>query len=372
MLMFMCKPIITHAQLSTAFIHYADSSNINLNYSIISHPSLNDSANAIPVITHRYNMGFDYISYVNKKLGAWFIQGTGKWTVYNQDKTSFTQKSVYNVLSPGTDMNSFIHKSDNANVMGDYTTLDHPSINNNPNAIFLVNDLYKGTYNLKVTGIYYNANLQRWRIFNMDGSNMAVNQYFNIVVAKNGQPYGAYYHTSSASNIVDNRTALNIPSINNNPDALVFVSQIWPAGGAKNDNNVGVYYSGGKWYVYNETNGGSPTGFEMPEKAGFNIVYFLNKQTQITEQNQSTQNMNVFPNPVQHGESLNLTLEESLGNEVYISLYSTDGKCVFSAYYNNYSPGKTYSINIDNFSPGIYTMKVESENQVGTQKVMIK
>ncbi len=366
-----CLPYTVQAQNSVAFIHVADSGNTQLNSSKCNHESLNDSNSATPIFTHRYSVGLDYISYLNKKLGAWYVLAASRWAVFTQDKTTFPMKTAFNVLSPGNDMSSFIHKSDNSNVLGDYTIIDNPALNNNPNAVFLVNDLYKGSYNLEITGVYYHQGSQRWRIFNMDGSSMAENLYFNVVVAKNGQPYGAAYHSSTALNINNNRTALDIPSINNNPNAVVFVSQVWPMSGAKNNNHVGVYYSGGKWYVYNETDG-SPTGFEMPEKAGFNIVYFLNKPTNVTEQTQTSTKMNVFPNPVLNGEQLSLTLDEALGSNVTISLNSIEGKCVYSSRINMHIPGSTYTMNISDFTPGIYTLKVESEGKIGIQKVMIK
>lgn len=362
-------PFTGQAQNSVAFIHVADSGNTMLNSSKCNHELLNDSSSATPIFTHRYSVGMDYVSYLNKKLGAWYVLAASRWAVFTQDKSTFPKNTAFNVLAPGDDMSSFIHKSDNSNVLGDYTVIDNPAINNNPNAVFLVNDLYKGSYNLEITGVYYHQGTQRWRIFNMDGSSMAENLYFNVVVAKNGQPYGAAYHSSTALNITNNRTALDIPSINNNPNAVVFVSQVWPLSGAKNNHHVGVYYSGGKWYIYNETDG-SPTGFEMPEKAGFNIVYFLNKPTNLTEQTQAK--MNVFPNPVLNGEQLSLTLDEALGSNITISLNSIEGKCVYSNRINMHIPGSTYTMNISDFTPGIYTLKVESEGRVGIQKVMIK
>lgn len=367
----MYNPFTVNAQNSVAFIHVTDSSNTILNYSKCNHELLNDSSNAIPIFTHRYSVGLQYVSYLNKKLGTWYVQSASRWSVYTQDKTAMPKSTSFNVLAPGVDMTSFVHKSDNSNVMGDYTIIDNPALNNNSNAVFLVNDLYKGTHYLKITGVYYHVGTQRWRIFNMDGTLMPTDLYFNIVVAKNGQPYGAAYHSSTALNITNNRTELNIPSINNNPNAVVFVTQVWPQSGAKNNKNVGVYYSGGKWYVYNETDG-SPTGFEMPEKAGFNIVYFLNKPTNITNQTHQSQKMNVFPNPVQNGEQLSLTLEEALGSQISISLNSIDGKCVYSSNISSHIPGSIYTVNISNFTPGIYTLRVESEGKIGIQKVMIK
>lgn len=359
------------AQPSSAFIHVADTGNINLNYSVADHAGLNDSALKTPIFMHRYNVGNDYIAYLNKKLGAWYIMGSGRWSVFTQDKSAFKENTAFNVLVPGDDMNTFVHKSDANNTAFDYTTIDNPLINNNPNAVFLVNDLYKSKYNLKITGVYYNQSSQRWRIFNMDGSDMEENLSFSIVVSKNGMPYGAAFHTATAQNIIDNRTALDIPAINNNPDALVFVSQVWKAGGAKNNNHVGVYYALGKWYVYNETDG-IPTGYDMPENAAFHVVYFLNKPTGISQTSKQSPVMNVFPNPVLSGEALNLTLDATLSPAVRITLCSVDGRTVMQQTTEEHHAGITYTFSTADLAPGIYTLFIESGGQTGVQKVMIK
>ncbi len=79
-----------------------------------------------------------------------------------------------------------------------------------------------------------------------------------------------YVHRATAENVSDNSTYLDNPLINNNPNAVVSVTQNWnPGGGAGtyNDHPVGVWYDSNikRWAVFNQDRAA------MPEGAAFNI-----------------------------------------------------------------------------------------------------
>ena len=79
-----------------------------------------------------------------------------------------------------------------------------------------------------------------------------------------------YVHRATAENVSDNSTYLDNPLINNNPNAIVSVTQNWnPGGGAGtyNDHPVGVWYDSSieRWAVFNQDRAA------MPEGAAFNI-----------------------------------------------------------------------------------------------------
>lgn len=67
-----------------------------------------------------------------------------------------------------------------ATITGHVTTMDHPMLNDNPNAIVMVTQLWESVYNPHSVGVYYNGG--RWRIFNEDGAAMPVNARFFILV----------------------------------------------------------------------------------------------------------------------------------------------------------------------------------------------
>ncbi|MFN8506799.1 MAG: hypothetical protein U0547_04450 [Dehalococcoidia bacterium] len=67
-----------------------------------------------------------------------------------------------------------------ASITGHVTVIDHPLLNNNPNAIVIFSQLWEGVYNDHPTAIYYNSG--RWKIFNEDFAAMPNNAKFNILV----------------------------------------------------------------------------------------------------------------------------------------------------------------------------------------------
>lgn len=80
----------------------------------------------------------------------------------------------------------------------------------------------------------------------------------------------AYVHRATTENVSDNSTYLDNPLVNNNPNAIVSVTQNWnPDGGAGTYNNhpVGVWYDSSvkRWAVFNQDRAA------MPEGAAFNI-----------------------------------------------------------------------------------------------------
>lgn len=64
-------------------------------------------------------------------------------------------------------------------------------------------------------------------------------------------------HTATAANTRGHITTIDNPAINGKPDAILMVSQNF---GIYNPNETGVWYSGGKWNIFNENRSAMPTG----------------------------------------------------------------------------------------------------------------
>ncbi len=80
-----------------------------------------------------------------------------------------------------------------------------------------------------------------------------------------------FVHRATTESISSNSTYLDNRLINDNPDAILSVTQNWnPEGddGIYNDHPVGVWYddSTGRWAIFNEDSA------SMPEGAAFNVV----------------------------------------------------------------------------------------------------
>jgi len=163
--------------------------------------------------------------------------------------------------SPDT---AFVHRATEENSRGDYTYLDDPRIDNDPDAVVLAAP--SGPYGRNV-GVWYEPQERRWAIFNQDRAAVPVGSAFEVAVppAEEG-----FVHRAELLNIVGNATYIDDPLVNGEPEAGVSVTQNWNPGGGNgvyNDHPVGVGYDEdvGSWFVYNTDNA------RMPDGAAFNI-----------------------------------------------------------------------------------------------------
>lgn len=152
------------------------------------------------------------------------------------------------------------HVASTNNTKGHITTIDSRLTNGNSNAILIVTQNY-GAYNVNEIGVWYAAG--KWKIFNQNRKPIPKNSKFNVMVV---QPNSgkAFVHTTMANNISKHITTLGSRLTNAKPNALVFVTQNY---GKYNTSNVGVWYSGGKWKIFNEN-----TRQPMPVGTKFNVL----------------------------------------------------------------------------------------------------
>ena len=166
---------------------------------------------------------------------------------------------------PGARGVAFVHRATGANSRGDYTILDHPSTNGEPDAVVLVEP--SGPYGRNV-GVWYVPDENKWAIFNQDLAAVPAGTAFEVIVPPADR---GFVHRAVPPNTVGNATYLDDPLVNGEPDAEVSVTQNWNPGGGNgvyNDHPIGVLYDGDvdRWLVYNEDDA------PMPGGAAFNVV----------------------------------------------------------------------------------------------------
>ena len=82
----------------------------------------------------------------------------------------------------------FVHKATAANIILNWTDINNPLTNNNPNAIVLVTPNWNpdggsdGVYDNASIGVWYDYSNNKWSIFNQDKSAMPVNASFNVLI----------------------------------------------------------------------------------------------------------------------------------------------------------------------------------------------
>jgi len=82
---------------------------------------------------------------------------------------------------------TFVHRAAPENIVGNSTYLDVPPINGDPDAILHVTQNWNpgggaGTYNNHPVGVWYDAYVQRWAIFNQDLAAMPEGAAFNVAL----------------------------------------------------------------------------------------------------------------------------------------------------------------------------------------------
>lgn len=172
----------------------------------------------------------------------------------------------------------YVHTSTSYNTLWNFTLLDNPNTNNNPNALVFVTANWDpgGTYmgfDDHQTGVLYDSLVGKWAIYNEDGASMPIGASFNVMALYNPEPTGSpFVHTvTSANTWAGYITLLNNPSLNGHPNANF---QVTPnespggGGGVANNHPIGVWYSYlyGQWTIYNEDLASLPIG------ASFNVV----------------------------------------------------------------------------------------------------
>jgi len=235
------------------------------------HPLIDDQPNAIFHVTQNWNPPGTPGTYNDHVIGIQFNVDLGWWAIYNQDISGQLLGAGFNIWIPPAGASSFVHTANAGNITNNWTVIDSPLTNNNPDAILRVtqNSNPGGgavVMNDHVIGVWYTGS--RWAIFNQDLVAMPVDASFNVSVLPDDPT--VFVHTATAGNIIGNWTIIDHPLTNNNPNAIVSITQNWNPGGTGeiyNDHVVGVWYHDGleKWAIFNQD------GITMPTGASFNV-----------------------------------------------------------------------------------------------------
>lgn len=157
----------------------------------------------------------------------------------------------------------FQHIANTNNINSNSTFLNVEGLNNNPNAIIIVEyDAANSIANPHPVGVWFNGS--KWAIFNQDKAPMPAGLTFQLTW-KNAD---ANAFIQKARNGI---AQLNHPLLNGNATASFYVSQLWNAGtasGVYNPSNIVLFYNKliGKWEIKNQNE------TALPEDCAFNIL----------------------------------------------------------------------------------------------------
>ena len=128
--------------------------------------------------------------------------------------------AAFNVLSTRA---GFVHRAAAANIVNNWTLIDHPQCNGNKDALLLVSASWNpggqgGTYNNHALGVWYTEG--RWSIFNQDRMQLPSGAAFNVLFAEQ-----TFCHRVTARTLLgQNATWIDHPAANGKPQASRIVS----------------------------------------------------------------------------------------------------------------------------------------------------
>lgn len=120
-------------------------------------------------------------------IGAWYY--SGKWNIFNTDHAVMPLGAKYKVqffLKPGP--NQFLHSITQQNLGSEGSYIDHPALNNNPNAQFKILQNHapdvRSPYKLNMfeAKASYSDAAGRWYIANVNGEPLGRGSAYNIVI----------------------------------------------------------------------------------------------------------------------------------------------------------------------------------------------
>jgi hypothetical protein len=170
-----------------SFVHRVTDKNSRGDYTYIGSPSINGDPNTIVLVSptsDQENLGT--ASYKHN-IGVWYEGGARKWAIFNQDRAAVPSGATFEVVVPRASAR-FVHHARLVNTAGNYTYLDDRLTNGEPDAVLSVTQNWnpgggRGVYNDHPVDTVYDAQVERWAIYNRDNVSMPKGAAFNIAVS---------------------------------------------------------------------------------------------------------------------------------------------------------------------------------------------
>jgi hypothetical protein len=171
----------------TSFVHRATDENSRGDYTYIGDPSIDGDPNAIVIVSptsDQENLGT--ASY-NHNIGVWYEGGARMWAIFNQDRAAVPAGAAFEVVVPRASA-KFVHQASLVNTAGNYTYLDDRLTNGEPDAVLSVTQNWnpgggRGVYNDHPVDTVYDAQVERWAIYNRDNVSIPKGAAFNVAVS---------------------------------------------------------------------------------------------------------------------------------------------------------------------------------------------
>lgn len=214
--------------------------------------------------------------------GVWHNPANSLWNIFNQNELAAmpVNRSFYVLLNIDSQV-SFVHTASGANTSFNVTTLDHPQLNNQPDALPIVTQIWdpaqagSGVYNNSSIGVWYDVAINRWRVFNQAPTvglapSIPLGAAFNVLVPNPLFAAGTHAFRTTPLGVAVSLYNLSHPLLDNTACAHPFVTAVY------NPNNV--YVPGNLLLSYNDASAGRGNwaiergdGQQIPAGAAFHV-----------------------------------------------------------------------------------------------------
>jgi hypothetical protein len=153
-------------------------------YSVINHPDLNGNPSARVLLTTYFNPNGLRNDHT---YSVWYNATTDRWNIFPEDLSNLPLDTAFFMGVPdGSNTAVATHVADAGNIAGNYTIIDHPLLNGDPDAVFVythnwgVSGGSGNVVNDHVTGVWYTGS--NWSIYNEDLSAMPEDAEFELMI----------------------------------------------------------------------------------------------------------------------------------------------------------------------------------------------
>jgi hypothetical protein len=269
----------------TSFVHTSNTNNITDNFTRVAAPFALLSSDRLQI--SQFGRAIDGISSLpsgsQNHLGVWFNPSTSLWTIFGQNTATGSiapDRRFFTLLNINSNTN-LLHISTAGNTTFNVTQLDHPLLNNQPDALPIVTQRWdpdldnSGTYNNSSVGVWYNPAINRWTIFNQQpvggpAPAMPENAAFHVMIANGLFAVGSHAYKTDPLGVSVALLNLDHPLLNNNECTHPYVTASYNPNSVYVPANLLVSYNPasngrGNWAI--ERGDGQP----IPAGASFHV-----------------------------------------------------------------------------------------------------
>jgi len=120
-----------------AFVHRATAENTAGDGTYLNDPLINANPDAALSVTQNWNPGGVGGTYNDHPVGVRYDADARQWVIFNEDGEEMPDGAAFNVTVVPLEEPAFVQRATSGNITGNWTSIDAPRVNGDPNAILI-------------------------------------------------------------------------------------------------------------------------------------------------------------------------------------------------------------------------------------------